>query len=434
MSNSEDNKSQNIHDPIKTVDQDILQRRDIAQTILDRLIMSNPGAIGIYGGWGTGKTSLLNLLCKLNDKQQIEQSDRKDIHIEIIDAWKYESGDGLLMPVIVRFKQMADTTDFPEAWRVIMRRVLASTALSVTDALLKKYVGVDRKNIKENYEEIEKRDKQKDHAALLLEWEGWSDEIGNTASAFEEIVGFVLEKIGCERVVICIDNLDRCSPENVVHLLESVKNFFSVPNCTWVFAMDAEVIASYINHKYEGTRVDGNCYLDKIIPEQYHLSFFPDENDRRVFDLIRNATGSDLTLNDWRRLPLLPYVMVPRRLKKSAAKFAEYFDGTRSDAERDTVFLLSLLYHTWPDFYQRLSSASAEHVGGILANFFKLRNSDSVDMRWGKYSPLPLDKKFTEDQDLIFFLKTAFPENSAGAELVGEIRRAMDGLRQVGLP
>ena len=428
-----ENKNRSIHDPIEILGQDVLGRRDLAQRILERLCESDAGVLGVYGGWGTGKSSLLNLLCQLND-EKASQLGKTDVYIKIIDAWKYESGDGLLMPLVVCFKKMAGNTDFPEAWRVITRRALASTALSVTDALLKKYIGVDRKSIKENYEEVEKRDKQKDDYSLLLEWEDWSDDVENTELAFKKIVNFVLNKIGCKRIVICIDNLDRCSPENVVRLLESVKNFFSAPNCVWIFAMDAEVIASYVNHKYEGTRMDGNSYLDKIIPEQYHLSFFPDENDPRVYDLIRNATGSDLTLNDWKRLPLLPHVMVPRRLKKSAAKFAEYFDGSRTDAERDTVFLLSLLYHTWPDFYQRLSSASVQHVGGMLANFFKKHDSESAEMRWGEYSPLPLSKKFAEDQDLIYFLKTAFPKNAVDASMVDEIRRAMDGLRQVGLP
>ena len=149
---------------------------------------------------------------------------------------------------------------------------------------------------------------------------------------------FVLEKIGCQRIAVCIDNLDRCSPESAVRLLESVKNFFSVPRFTWVFAMDSEVIARYINHKYEGAEIDGNSYLDKIISEQYHLSFCPEEDDPKVFDLIYEATNGCFTLNDKQRLPQIPSVMVPRQLKKSAGKFAEYFNGASPDADRDTVF------------------------------------------------------------------------------------------------
>lgn len=180
--------------------------------------------------------------------------------------------------------------------------------------------------------------------------------------------------------------------------------------------------------------MDGNSYLDKIIPEQYHLSFFPEENDSRIYDLVRSAAGRELTLNDWKRLPLIPSIMVPRRLKKSTVKFAEYFDGQRTEGDRDTVFLLCLLYHSWPDFYERLSSSSPQHIGRILANFFQKKNFQDESVRWGEYAPLPLDKKFAENQDLIYFLQTAFPNNSPEAEVVGEIHQAMAGLRQIGLP
>jgi hypothetical protein len=434
-----------IHEPLEIdmehpeeiFDRDILKRSDLAERILTRLREGDcPRALGIYGGWGTGKTSLLNLLEQLN--KHAPGGIPSSIHLVSIDAWEHESSEGLLIPVVVELDKIKGTDIEASHMAVVVKRALFASGMLVADALLKKYVNLGVgdfqlgiKQVQEVVTDTTSHDTSINAEILLGRWRRDAEEISQTKKAFATLVKSACSKEGWKKIVICIDNLDRCSPENVVRLLESVKVFFSVPDCTWVFAMDSEVVASYINHKYEGTRVDGNSYLDKIVPEQYHLSFFPEENDRRVFDLIRVATGSDLTLNEWKRLPLLPHVMVPRRLKKSAAKFAEYFDGDRSDAERDTVFLLSLLYHAWPDFYQRLSSASVDHVGGILANFFK---SPNVEMHWGEYTPLPLDKKFTEDQDLIYFLKTAFPGNTVDTNVVHEIRRAMDGLRQVGLP
>lgn len=423
----------NEENPKEIFERDILERRQLAERILNRLRKDDcPRTLGIYGGWGTGKTSLLNLMKQLN--KHASGGVLSSIYMVSIDAWEHESSEGLLIPVVAALDELKGTDVKARELAVVVKRALFASGMVFAGAMLKKYTDVELKELQEGISDAAYHDGLA-HETILDKWKKQAKEIKETKDAFASLVASACHNNeGVEKIAICIDNLDRCSPENVVHLLESVKVFFDVPKCAWVFAMDFEVIASYINHKYEGTRMDGNSYLDKIIPEQYHLSFFPEENDRRVFDLIRSATGSDLTLNDWRRLPLLPHVMVPRRLKKSAAKFSEYYDGDRTDAERDTVFLLSLLYHTWPDFYQRLSSVSAEHVGGILANFFNIRNPENADMTWNGYSPLPLDKKFTEDQDLIYFLKIAFPKNSIGTEIVGEIRRAMDGLRQVGLP
>lgn len=413
--------SRDIHAPIEHKNEDILGRFSLAERIYDRLRGDNcPQAIGIYGGWGTGKTSLLKLL------QEIHLKIREPmLQIEYVDSWQYENSGDLFVPILV--KLMARKAAVNPAMATYLKRVSLATLYMGTDLLLRNLTGLNLGDVKSYKDDIEA--KEGGHVPLST-WEGLTDTVEETNRAMEELVGKINQGIKTAKIVFLIDNLDRCSPENTVRLLESVKNFLSVPGCVWVFAMDSGVVASYINRKYEGTSMDGNSYLDKIIPEQYHLSFFPEENDSRIYDLVRSATGRELTLNDWKRLPLIPSVMVPRRLKKSTVKFAEYFDGERTNGDRDTIFLLCLLYHSWPDFYERLSSSSIQHVGRVLANFFPEDDS----MRWGEYTALPLDKKFTDNQDLIYFLQTAFPTNGRDTEVAGEIHRALEGLRQIGLP
>lgn len=413
--------SRDIHAPIEHKNEDILGRFSLAERIYDRLRGDNcPQAIGIYGGWGTGKTSLLKLL------QEIHLKIREPmLQIEYVDSWQYENSGDLFVPILV--KLMARKAAVNPAMATYLKRVSLATLYMGTDLLLRNLTGLNLGDVKSYKDDIEA--KEGGHVPLST-WEGLTDTVEETNRAMEELVGKINQGIKTAKIAFLIDNLDRCSPENTVRLLESVKNFLSVPGCVWVFAMDSGVVASYINRKYEGTSMDGNSYLDKIIPEQYHLSFFPEENDSRIYDLVRSATGRELTLNDWKRLPLIPSVMVPRRLKKSTVKFAEYFDGERTNGDRDTIFLLCLLYHSWPDFYERLSSSSIQHVGRVLANFFPEDDS----MHWGEYTALPLDKKFTDNQDLIYFLQTAFPTNGRDTEVAGEIHRALEGLRQIGLP
>jgi hypothetical protein len=76
-----------------------------------------------------------------------------------------------------------------------------------------------------------------------------------------------------------------------------------------------------------------------------------------------------------------------------------------------------------------------KHVGGILAHFFNNEKPEDRGGQWGNYSPLPLDNKFFDNQDLIQFLQTAFPNAKAEPEkVVNSIKNAMSALRQVGLP
>jgi hypothetical protein len=402
-------------------EQDILRRRDLAGRILQRLKSDDcPPALGIYGGWGTGKTSLLNLIKLINAEKW-----GHCLQIERIDAWKYEGAGNLFIPVITLLKKLAgnEFNTNPEYWKKRALQVLKVTTLASVNIIGKKLFDIDTKVIEQYYNET-------DENPLLFKWEKLTDEIEETSCAFEELVQLALKSVGSHKLILCIDNLDRCAPENVVGLLESIKNFVGVENCVWVFAMDSGVVASYINRKYEGTTMDGNSYLDKIIPEQFHLSLNPsqEQDGKQIVELINNASGMGRIIEGIEELPQIPKVLVPRRLIKSARKLKEAENKAGIDPK--IVFSLILLYHSWPEFYERLSSPSKEHIEAVLAHFFK----DGM-RKWEAVKPLPLDKKFTEDQELTYFLRKILPlYREEPDSVIQETTFVLEGLREVGLP
>jgi hypothetical protein len=438
----------NIHEPITiTTDdverRDILERRHLAGRILNRLEEEDcPSVLGIYGGWGTGKTSVLELMCGLNADES-PQSNKKKVHVEIIDAWRYEGTGNLLIPIIVKLRELSGVKEFIQCWKVMTKRVVALTGLSLIEAALKTASPIGIADIDDLYEKIKGRE-DKNYATVLLDWERVVDDMSKEQEAFETIVGLVNKAQQCDKLILCIDNLDRCTPEKVITLLESIKLFLSVPNCMWLFAMDSEVIASYIDRKYDGTRMDGYSYLDKIVPEQYHLSLSPAVDGRNIVKLLRYAAGGNVADFDFgeEKIPQIPKVLVPRKLIKSARKFADFYRMPRAggSASPDMVFYLSLLYHTWPDFYQRLSSTSRDHICAILDNFFP-REENSQEVRLGDSKKtirevITLDKKYSEDHDLFHFLKMTFKDygSSRNAVFVEELIDGMTGLRLTGLP
>lgn len=441
--------NRNIHEPIsfendgienafeKIIEKDILERRYLAERILKRLQESDcPSVLGVYGGWGTGKTSLINLLVRYNDTLG-----ERGLHMVNIDAWKYESTEGLLVPVMVQFKKILGLTDMALHWRTLTRRVAVTAAFSTVDALLGKLSNSSftRKQLVENYEEVVKKENQEAYSTVLDNWVEQAKEVEETERAFNEIVASVADKKKKKKIVICIDNLDRCSPENVVRFLESVKVFFNEsPHCTWMFAMDSDVVASYINRKYEGTHIDGYSYLDKIIPEQYHLSMSPTADEHTILALLRNSCNEEVENPIFiSRIPQIPKVLVPRRLIKSAKKYADFYKSQKasSGVPPEIVMALSMLYHTWPDFYQRLSSSSQGHIKGILDNFFQkelLKTESQKPVRLN----IPLDERFLHDKELVYFIQTAFAGyNTASSEkFVIDIVNGLQGLREGGLP
>lgn len=423
----------NIHDPIgisaNDIEiRDILGRRHLAERILKRLGEADcPNVIGVYGGWGTGKTSLVNLLVHYNGGL-----DGQNFRILNVDAWKYESSDGLLVPIIVRFKELTGNVDLPDVWKPIAKRVIATAGIALLDGLLSPF-RVGPSQIGEIYEKLSSKDDQDSYTALLERWERQVDDIEETEIAFEKLVHHAVEVQGGKRVLICVDNLDRCSPESVIKLLESVKVFFNTTGCIWLFAMDSDVVAGYITRRYQDTGLDGHSYLDKIIPEQYHLSLSPALDSRVIEGLLQHAVGSGNFQIDMAKIPQIPKILVPRRLIKSAKKFSDFYKSrfaTRGISP-EVVIGLSLLYHTWPDFYQHLSSGSKKHIRGMLDNFFEAE----IDLS-KKEEGIPLREVFLQDRELVYFIQTIFSGyNAATSEkYITEIINGLEGLREGGLP
>jgi len=420
-----------IHQPVSTIGADILGRSDIARVILRCLSSPDcPESLGIYGGWGTGKTSLLYLIQNINESEG--PAFETSLHIEIIDVWPHEHLDSLLAPVITRLlSRLGAKQNLQEAAAPIATRVLLATGLALTDAILKQ-LGSSRQEVGAAYQD----------ASNTLPWlHDLCDRVQETEQKrkqdFTELVSLVLSQLCAKRLVLCLDNLDRCSPEHVVQLLESVKNYLTVPGCVWVFAVDAQVLASYITRKYEGTALDGNSYLDKIIPEQYHIPSPSIEHEGdRLDELLRKAM-SELPGRfpaNWRRFAGVPRVLVPRRLLKSARKFQEISclpTDLGTSAGDDLVFALILLYHAWPDFYRVWTSENAEHVQGVLCHFLP------VDRAAPPGPPgIPLAETYLKDQELHYFIQLAFGKNEIGGEnhMSRDLVSAMRYLRQVGLP
>lgn len=416
-------------DPVNDLESDHLERYQFARRLLKRVSAPDcSSAVGLYGGWGVGKTSILNLLNIINQQEKSPVSEKPKL--EYIDVWPYEASGDLALPILVHMRSLiggVPQENYSKSWR----RIVGVLAQAGTDIALRKVLNLRLSEVKDYVDNLP--DVSPD-TMNLRDLETLVDDIRGAQNAFRDLVQLASKAYQNRRIVFMIDNLDRCSPENVVRLLESVKNFLYAPNCVWVFAMDAGVIASYIDHKYEGTRMDGNSYLDKIVPEQYHIPPISEQAIHQLHKFLTmvrpvNVEQGSLPDVDIKKIPQIPEVLVPRRLLKTAHKFYEAYTGdlkTSIMADPQLVFMLILLYNTWPAFYERFSSGKPEHIHGILSNF----SDQGID----KTLYIPLEEKFTNDRALKHFLHHCFIHQQDTKTVCTTLAGCMTWLHEVGLP
>jgi len=138
------------------------------------------------------------------------------------------------------------------------------------------------------------------------------------------------------RLVVLIDDLDRCLPEKAVQVLESVKLFLNVPGFSFVLAVDDEIVERGVAHRYRDylavgagglqAPISGAEYLEKIVHLPVHL---PRWTEGEAADFLRATWpalftapgGSDaavLRTAELVELMLRAVPLVPRKLIRLA--------------------------------------------------------------------------------------------------------------------
>ena len=88
------------------------------------------------------------------------------------------------------------------------------------------------------------------------------------------------------KIVIFVDDLDRCTPERALEILESIKTFFDMEGIIFVIGIDPSTIDPIIKTKYgEDSKIDGMKYLQKIVQLPYTIPLW---NPPRLSDTITN--------------------------------------------------------------------------------------------------------------------------------------------------
>ncbi|MFG2825036.1 P-loop NTPase fold protein [Kitasatospora sp. NPDC048365] len=144
---------------------------------------------------------------------------------------------------------------------------------------------------------------------------------------FEQLFIDLIKKSGTERLVIFVDELDRCAPGNVVAALNALRTFLGVKKCVFVVAADQQVLEEALTKASEqATPADarnpyyssGSGYLDKVF--QYQVSVPPLLSQRVshfAAALVRGRPGvwAEVDINVVISILVPSHVTSPRRVK-----------------------------------------------------------------------------------------------------------------------
>lgn len=281
---------------------DLPERKRLIAQIGHAIAFTEPPlVVGVHGDWGAGKTSFLHYLqysltgeCPQNPGGSILGQDYKGLpHILAVwfEAWRYQ---GEANPVIAllhemrgqltykahTLKRLLDDTqkygsitvesvlmEFDNAISRLAAHLAGASASAVSEktGLLSRIVSIGER-------------RETDTLATSLP-------ANKLRHYLKDIIGKLLPSKGDDnrepRLVIFIDDLDRCEADATLRLLEGIKVYLNLPNCVFVLGLNqreveralARVMPSGKDDSIDSARLTMRAheYLEKICANVWHL-------------------------------------------------------------------------------------------------------------------------------------------------------------------
>lgn len=270
---------------------DLLYYEAIAHTVV-RLInekSDEPLTVGVHGDWGAGKSSVLMMV-----EGAFAKRDR--VLCVRFNGWLfqgYEDAKAVLIETIVEelLRTRSASTKVADQAKTVLRRVdwmkfarkmgglafTAATGIPHADTLKDLY-GAASKLVGKSADSVTQADLQSvvEQASQYMK-EAEPETAPEQMHAFREEFEELLLRADIDRLVVLVDDLDRCLPETAIETLEAIRLFLFVPKAAFVIAADEGMIEYAVRQHFPdlpvaaGPATYARNYLEKLIQVPFRL-------------------------------------------------------------------------------------------------------------------------------------------------------------------
>ncbi len=264
-------------EPIKKLEQDRLQLKKIAHIIAQVAVgTEGPFTIGLFGGWGEGKTSVLHLAKKFIDETR--RAKRGEIITVEFNAWKYEKESFPLIPLIASVINELNKKKHLNDKIIELLKILKKGFRSILFGLSTQFdvniPGIGGIKITSDVSKSVQREEN-----LRTRWIDKQVEQSLYYNSFQSLQE--IQQRAQQKIVIFIDDLDRCFPDKAIYLLENIKLVLSQPGFIFVLAVDQRILENFLEKRFKNEfgfddYQRGQSYLDKIIQLRFWIQSHQD--------------------------------------------------------------------------------------------------------------------------------------------------------------
>lgn len=396
--------------PLNKLEDDKLGFKSSVES-LQRFISNcqTPMTIGIQGGWGTGKTSLMKMIDGGLDPHTIKVW---------INTWQYaQVYDEKVLPLSIIGGLADELAKEGTAWAEKIRGGLRE-ASALAKLAAKAKLGLD-------FDAISRPDHM--DGVTIVE---------QMYNKFKETIATIHGKNDAARIVFFIDDLDRIAPRVAVAILEAIKNFIEVEGCVFVLAIDFDVIVRGLEGR---SGVEGREFFEKIIQVPFHLRPQVSSFDEYLTShLLAIHGGKEGEATADLQIIFGPTTrMNPRAIKRAFNLYSllmEMNEAAKDDRSKKLLLAMTCLQVSslyWP-VYTALSKADAPVEvllrmidGGEAVSYAKAAEKEQATKVWGEQYKVILELALRvgktelelreELTDIGSFIVTVLDQNADGS-------------------
>lgn len=287
----------------------------IIEVIKDERLL--PVSIGVFGDWGSGKSSILKIIyeeLKGDDDELID-----DTLVIFFNGWVFEGYDdakaALLETIIKKFAENKKiSTKIKEHTTKLLKsvnwmRVLglgfkkiaipAATAYFTGGLSLIPYLAgeLQKMDPTDLAQKLQGEDGENVLKSLLKEKKEEVDET-TLIREFRDDFKKMIDDSKIKKLVVIIDDLDRCTHERIIENLEAIKLFLNVEKTAFIIGADPRIVRHAIEYRYRTERIGATSdpndknqriitdYLEKLIQIPYNLPRLSDHEVETYMTLL----------------------------------------------------------------------------------------------------------------------------------------------------
>lgn len=273
---------------------------------------STPITVALQGEWGSGKTSLMNVL---RDNLCGEKNDSGEYFSVWINTWEYSlmrNPNEALLQILIKMASEVVSLSRSKGEEVI--NAFRKCFIGIGTALIRTAAN---KAIDGAGDEIEK--------AFSKEAESGIADLRTKLQ--NQINDCISKNRGKKGIIFFIDDLDRIDPPVAVELLELLKNIFTLEHCLFILAIDYDVVIKGLKPKFgelnERNEREFRSFFDKIIQVPFSMPVSQYSTEKYLIEELKNievlgsedSNDKDLT-NKLNRAENLTVGHNPRSIKR----------------------------------------------------------------------------------------------------------------------